>query len=192
MVVKVSEVLKDAGLEESEDVIAAALAEHLEAFDRAMVVKAAYSARDEQLLAAGGLDVRVAPAHEIDNWKIGSVNSFMGLISASLTVADTANILGVDSSRIRQRLSDGTLFGFKVRRQWRIPRWQFPGGVELHELGHALSGLTVKDPLSVSTFFTTPNDDLPVNGEPTAPVDWLEQGRPADAVRELVMGLAVS
>ena len=56
-----------------------------------------------------------------------------------LSVDEAARTLKVDSSRIRQRLSGDprSLFGVKVGKAWRVPRFQFDGKRVAPGLGSA-------------------------------------------------------
>ncbi len=40
-------------------------------------------------------------------------------------MAEAARLLGVDPSRVRQRLGERTLYGVKTARGWRLPAFQF-------------------------------------------------------------------
>ena len=53
------------------------------------------------------------------------VAEMAGLLGASLTTKKTAELLGVDPSRVRQRLAERTLYGFRRAGQWRVPTFQF-------------------------------------------------------------------
>lgn len=113
------------------------------------------------------------------------------LVGQSLPLERAAKVLGVNTSRLRQRLAQRTLYGIKVGRAWKLPAFQFDPrrkklvrGIEqvlpnLREDAH---------PLAVATWFTTPHEDL-VAGEddaPLTPVEWLSAGSPVDVVAELV------
>ena len=81
---------------------------------------------------------------------------------ASLSIAETALLLGVDRSRISHRLAQGSLWAFSVGRSRRIPRWQFTAD------GRLLPGLAVViagipdglSPHSVEASLTTPQPEL--------------------------------
>src|ERR1700761_3505548 len=47
------------------------------------------------------------------------------LHDSALTVSEAAATIGVDTSRVRHRLADGSLMGWKDRGGWRLPAWQF-------------------------------------------------------------------
>lgn len=108
------------------------------------------------------------------------------VVSKSVTVAALAKRLGVDSSRVRQRIYARSLHAFKHRRVWLIPAFQIEGrelvpGVETvaPKLSPALH------PVAVSRWFTTANADLALDGEAVSPIAWLSSGGPPDAVAAL-------
>jgi excisionase family DNA binding protein len=112
---------------------------------------------------------------------------YAGLLASALPVQEAARRLGVDGSRVRQRLADHTLYGIRMGNAWRLPLFQFTDdgtGVVPHfgELAPALVGL---HPVDVATWFTTPHVDLVVGAVANAatgedvrvsPRDWLLGG----------------
>jgi excisionase family DNA binding protein len=52
------------------------------------------------------------------------------LLSASLSRSEVAELLGVSSQAVLDRLQDGDLVGLKDGREWRIPMWQVNAGAE--------------------------------------------------------------
>lgn len=125
----------------------------------------------------------------VETPELRTAAKYVGLLASALSVQQTAQRLGVDSSRIRQRLAAHTLYGVRVDGAWRLPLFQFtddgtsvvPG---FGELAPALAGL---HPVDVATWFTTPHVDLVV-GEDTriSPRDWLLAGGDARVVISLV------
>ena len=90
---------------------------------------------------------------------------------------DAARHLGVNRSRISQRLSERSLYAFDGADDRYFPTWQFAGGrivqglkVVLEALDHDLH------PLVVDHWFTTPNVDLELSGSPTSPAVWIATG----------------
>src|SRR5919109_1079982 len=49
---------------------------------------------------------------------------YAALLASSLTTAELARRLGVDESRVRQRLNAHALYGIRGRKAWRIPVFQ--------------------------------------------------------------------
>lgn len=113
------------------------------------------------------------------------------LLATALTVEQVAARLGVDQSRIRQRLGDRTLYGVKAGRAWRLPTWQF-----LHEGGVApgieavLPALpTSVHPVAVWRWMTKPATDLEHDGVATSPLGWLAAGLDPSAVADIASDL---
>ncbi|MBI3971596.1 MAG: hypothetical protein HY332_09940 [Chloroflexi bacterium] len=52
---------------------------------------------------------------------------FAALLASALTVRQAAARLGVEPSRVRQRLAEHTLYGIKLKTGWRLPLFQFAG-----------------------------------------------------------------
>jgi len=112
------------------------------------------------------------------------------LRDSALTVAGAAERIGVDASRVRHRLADGRLAGWKDRGGWRLPAWQFTNTEVLPGLATVLAAAPEDlPPLVVAGFMTTPQPDLPVGGDPSTPRDWLLAGGDPDPVARLVATL---
>lgn len=127
----------------------------------------------------GLLPLRVATANLADQ------------IRDSVTVGDAAALLGIDGSRVRHRVADGGLYGFKLGGRLRLPRWQFAdGGATIPGLRTVLAALP-RDlhPLEVSGFMTAPDPDLVLAERPASPRDWLVGGGEVRTVAELARGL---
>lgn len=140
-------------------------------------------------LERGGFDVRPLPAAEVDP-AARTATRFMELLVTALTVAQAADLLGVDKSRIRQRLHERSLYGIKAGRSWRLPQFQFtdagpvPGmDVVLRRLPDSLH------PVAVWRWMTTPSPDLVLEDEPLSPLDWLRAGGDPGAAVELAAEL---
>jgi hypothetical protein len=106
-----------------------------------------------------------------------------GLAASAFTVAEAAANLGVDPSRVRQRLAARTLFGMRVDEGWRLPRFQFTDDVRHVVAGFGTIGPLLVDlhPLDVATWFTRPNSDLVVGAGgdeefSVSPREWLISG----------------
>ena len=104
---------------------------------------------------------------------------YAALLATALTVPDLASRLGVDTSRIRQRLARHTLYGVKDGVSWRIPLFQLdeagqalvPG---LHRVAPHWVGV---HPVEVARWFTLPHVDLENADEQSmSPRDWLLTG----------------
>src|SRR5262249_57747485 len=88
----------------------------------------ALTEQEERVLRAGKLDPRpLAPGetHLLHR----ATAEYARLLTDSYSVEEAASALGVNGSRIRQRLTatPRTLFGIKLGKTWRIPKFQFHG-----------------------------------------------------------------
>lgn len=108
------------------------------------------------------------------------------LLKDSFSVAAVATLLGVDTSRVRQRIYARSLYAVKQRGMWRVPAFQVDGrslvpGIDLvvAELSSSLH------PVAVSRWFTTPNADLLLGDEPVSPIVWLSSGGGPDVAAML-------
>ena len=123
---------------------------------------------------------------------IKSQAQYMALLEESLSAAQAAKLLGVDVSRIRQRLRERSLFGVEHEGTWRLPRFQFERRLVIPGLARVLKVLP-EDlfPLDVVDWFVLPDADLQLEGDaaPLSPREWLVSGRPVDAVVALARDL---
>ncbi|SDD26474.1 helix-turn-helix domain-containing protein [Rhodococcus tukisamuensis] len=96
------------------------------------------------------------------------------LVRRSLSVAEAADRLGVTPPRIRQRLSDGTLWAFGEGRSRLLPPAQFAasGAVPHIERIAPLLAKTLH-PLTVQALLTEPQPSLHIEGRPVSIVAWL-------------------
>ncbi len=121
-----------------------------------------------------------------------TVAEYAVLQNTSLTAGETAQKLGVDSSRVRQLLAARKIYGLQVRGAWKIPIFQFaddrllPG---LEEVVPALS--TDLHPIGVYHWFTSPNADLVPEelGREVSPREWLLTGHSPGVLAELAADL---
>ena len=117
-----------------------------------------------------------------------SALAFADLCRASLTVEGAAQILGVDRSRISQRIADRSIYCFVDPGGQRLfPVWQFhesriPQG--LQSVFRALDGSL--HPLVVNHWFQTPSVDLLVDGSEVSPLMWLTTGGDPGAAIDLL------
>jgi hypothetical protein len=109
----------------------------------------------------------------------------------SLSLTQAAHALRVSTGRLRQRLSPEvrTLYGVKVGRAWRVPRFQLgKRGALVRNLEKVLPHVSRSaHPLAVQRWFTSPHQDLVFAGDEQAvsPVGWLEAGLDPGVVAEL-------
>jgi hypothetical protein len=122
---------------------------------------------------------------------------FAALLKESLPTAAAAERLGVDPSRIRQRLTSEppSLYGIRLESGWVIPQFQLEGDAPLPGLADVVSGLDPElHPVSVYRWFTLPCSDLVLEREGEeprrlSPRDWLRLGLPVQPVAELAANL---
>jgi hypothetical protein len=149
---------------------------------------------EERALVSGGFDTSPLRPEE-DEPLAQTALEFARLLQSSLSVEQAARVLGVDPSRVRQRLSGDrrTLYGVKEGRAWRVPKFQFAGKKQVPGIG-AVVAVLPRDlhPVAVHRWFTTRNPDLHVAAEEdqsVAPLDWLRSGRAPAPVVELARSL---
>jgi CheY-like chemotaxis protein len=115
------------------------------------------------------------------------------IVRTSLTSEQAAKKLGVNQSRIRQRLlaTPPQLYGIRYRNAWRLPAFQFGRSGLVPNIDKVVARLDpALDPVAVDTWFRTPNVDLAVGAEKAAsPLQWLSQGRPHEFVADLAEDL---
>lgn len=124
-----------------------------------------------------------------------SIAAFARLIASSLTVEQAAKRLGVQSSRIRQRLGGAvpTLYGFKLKGSWYVPAIQFGRRATLPGLEQVVPALPkALHPLEVVGWLDQPHPDLITETDqgPVSPREWLGMGRPPEPVATLARDLA--
>ncbi|OQO91936.1 DNA-binding protein [Saccharomonospora piscinae] len=150
-----------------------------------------YFSPDQQAaLRDVGLDLSPQSAHDTD-YRARTVAAHAVLADSALTVSEAAALLGVDDSRIRHRLKEGRLTGWKAAQGgWRLPAWQFtPSGV-LPGLDVVLRAVPADQPaLVVAAFMSTAQSDLVINGRPATPRQWLLAGGDPELVAPLASTL---
>jgi hypothetical protein len=115
---------------------------------------------------------------------------YAAIVASSLTVSDTARMLNVDPSRIRQRLLNRTLYGIKVRGEWRLPVFQFDTHQPLPGLERVIPRLDPGlYPVGVVSWFALPDPDLESGDEALSPRDWLRVGGDPTIVAEIASEL---
>jgi hypothetical protein len=149
------------------------------------------TAPEEAALARGG--VGAVSADETRLVEAQSAAAYQQLRAESLGVEEAARRLGVNTSRIRQRLAARSLYGVKDGNAWLLPAFQFVGnglvpGIQdvLRRLPEGLS------PLAVARWLTLPNPDLPTRDDeerPLSPRQWLLEGNPPGPAAELAAAL---
>lgn len=109
------------------------------------------------------------------------------LAAGSMSVAEAADELGVDRSRISRRCSTGRLFSFTIDGGLRIPRWQLAGGHPLPGLERVVPAIPPETtPLMIEAVMTTPQEETGLR----TPVEFLAEGGAPEVVAEMVADLA--
>jgi hypothetical protein len=145
-----------------------------------------FSAEQREALTDVGLDLAPRRRKEIDH-RARAVAAQAVLRDSALTVADAAKAVGVDPSRIRHRLAGAQLIGWKDRGGWRLPAWQFTKAGVLPGLEPVLAAVPDdQPPLVVAAFMSTPQPELPLDGEPATPRQWLLATGDPEPVAKLV------
>lgn len=161
-------------------------------FARAERPSATLTEDEQDLLDLGGLPDRQAEA--VAN-TARTVTAYAQLLLQTLSVAEAAERLSVDPSRVRQRLTSRppTLYGIKRGAEWLLPRFQFARDrQEVPGIGVVVGRLDPElHPLEVVGWFLTPNPDLLGEDDetPISPVDWLKSGNSPKVVADLAAEL---
>lgn len=110
--------------------------------------------------------------------------AYTALLATSLTVQQVAQRLGVDDSRMRQRLLGRSLYGIRLRDGWRIPLWQFDGDALLPGLAAVVARLDPGlHPLMIQDWMLTPSPDFADDQHAAlSPRDWLRAGHDPEEV----------
>lgn len=105
----------------------------------------------------------------------------------TLSVGQVTELTGKSRSQITRDLNGGRLYGFSLGRRWRVPRWQFPGGILLPGLDEVVPAIPGHlHPAVVQGFMSSPQDDL----DSRTPVEHLRTGGDPEPVADLVADLA--
>ena len=156
-------------------------------------------------LEATGLSTRPWVGDDSDDPLTKTIVDYMALIETSLGTAQAAALLGVDLSRIRQRIRARSLIGVEYEGEWRLPRFQFERKNVLPGLAEVLAVLPPGlNPLDLATWFLAPNIDLEAgaglarvtaatHGDKASfalsPRAWLLRGGPPSVVARLAQHL---
>lgn len=154
---------------------------------------AGLTAEEERVLLSGGLDTSPLRAGE-EEPLIETALEYARLLQSSLSVEQAARLLGVNPSRVRQRLTarPPTLYGIKEGKAWRVPRFQFAGRKPIPGVPAVIGALPPDlHPVAVRRWLTTPHPDLRVgpDARPVAPLEWLRTGRAPGVVADLARGI---
>src|SRR5579864_5238950 len=152
------------------------------------------TAEEERVLASGGLDTSPLRAGEEEPLTQTAVE-YARLLQSSLSVEQAAKLLGVNPSRVRQRLTGHprTLYGIKEGKAWRVLRFQFAGRKAVPGVAAVIGALPPDlHPVAVRRWLTTPHPDLrvdPDEARSVAPLEWLRTGRAPEVVADLARAM---
>jgi len=145
-----------------------------------------FSPSQLRLLKEGGFSVEQRELG-MDDPIVQTAFEYALLRSTALTTRQAADRLGVNDSRVRQRLGEDALFGIKAGGEWRLPLFQFAPDGLVPGIDRVLAQLPRNlNPVVVHRWFRTPNPDLEgADGNARSPLDWLQTGNDPDVVAEL-------
>ncbi len=149
---------------------------------------------EAEVLAEGGAKVPGDSTALADDARVRAAAAYSRLLRDSYSTAQAAKQLRVNTSRVRQRLSGTppTLYGIRVGKEWRIPRFQFDRDHVIPGLEAVLGALS-RDvhPVALHEWFTLRHGDLcdESGAECYSPIEWLRSGRPASTVAQLAAEL---
>lgn len=147
---------------------------------------------EARALAAVGMRTTSRTRQAAANARGRYVATFVDLFQHADTPLELAAKLGLDPSRIRQRIREGTLLAVELNGEKRVPRFQFERMVEVPGLPKVLATVGDKvSPLAFAMWFLTPTPDLRsgAEGRAVSPRDWLLRTGDVDSVRALAEGL---
>jgi len=182
-----SRFLKAHGIDLSPEAFQRLVHDAVNTFPRVYLANPATELSPEELrvLVREGYDLEPKPLDGRDPIALAAAE-FAVLVQASLTVPAVARLLGVDPSRVRQRLKkERTLYGFRWEGDWRIPTFQFEEGRFLPHLGEVVAAIPEGlHPLAVYRWFTSPAPDLHDDhlDRDLSPREWLLIGHSPEEV----------
>jgi hypothetical protein len=148
-----------------------------------------FTEQERSALTEAGLDLSPLDEQDSDP-RARAVAEQAVLRDTALTVQRAAALLGVDASRVRHRIGDRRLIGWKDRGGWRLPAWQFTDDDVLPGLETVLAAMPADQPdLVLANFMTTPQLDLDLDERLVSPREWLLAGGSAHRVAELAAAL---
>lgn len=146
-----------------------------------------FSAEEERFLlegGAGGVGEPTIPPLKTDLTTIAS--EYTLLVLTSYTQKAVAELLGVSTSRVRQRIDSGSLYAIEGSAGRVCPAFQFSETGTLPGLDAVLNDLSQNaHPVAVQRFFLSPSLDLESNEIEGAlsPRDWLLSGHSTEPVK---------
>jgi len=138
-----------------------------------------FSAAEVEALWEGGMDLSPTVPGEPDPLARTAAR-YAAMLATALTTREAADLLGVSEGRVRQRLKEKTLYGWKAGRENRLPAFQFEGGGEVRGIGEVLRHVERSvHPVALLNWFTMADPDLYLGEEEeraVSPRAWLLSG----------------
>ena len=166
----------------------------VERLERAVHREPEYELTDPEalVLREGGFDLSQGAVDRSDPVAEG-VADYAALLKTALSTREAADRLGVNPSRVRQRLGEGTLYGIRFGSEWRLPLFQFADGGLLPGFEEVIARVDREEvhPVALYRWFTSPSselyaDDLEIE---LSPRQWLAGGRPGAPVARIASQL---
>ncbi|MBI5442590.1 MAG: hypothetical protein HY900_15415 [Deltaproteobacteria bacterium] len=113
------------------------------------------------------------------------VAELTAILETSLSTDEAARRLGVQQSRIRQRLTERTLYGIRRGNRWVLPTFQFAGDSTIPGIEVVIRSLAPDvHPVELVRWLTTPDPELHSEslGKDLSPLDWLRLGNSPERV----------
>jgi hypothetical protein len=152
---------------------------------------AALTASEDAALTKGG--VEPASADEVRLVEAAAAAAYHQVRATSLSVEEAAHHLGVNTSRVRQRLAERSLFGLKDGHAWLLPAFQFRADGLVPGVDEVVRSLPADiGTLAVARWFASPNPDLCTRDDeerPLTPLQWLLEGNRPEAAAVLAAAL---
>jgi hypothetical protein len=143
-----------------------------------------FASEESEVLRRGGLTLE---AYEgTDDAATRTAEQYATMMSLALTEDEVQRVLGVKSSRVRQRIADRSLYAIAVGKERRFPQVQFHEGDLVPGVGKVLKALPEDlHPVEVESWLMSPNPDLLAGGEEgeaLSPREWLISGGSASVL----------
>jgi hypothetical protein len=136
-----------------------------------------FASEQAEVLKRGGLTLEVYEGK--DDAATRTAERYATMMSLALTEDEVQQVLGVKSSRVRQRIADRSLYAIAVGKERRFPQVQFHEGDLVPDIGKVLQALPEDlHPVEVESWLMSPDPDLLASeeGEALSPREWLISG----------------
>lgn len=173
----IAEYLKRTGLRLSEDAFLTIVEESIDRVVGSGAEDSDLPPDERKRLEEGGFSFRRG-AHTSDDPIARGAAEFAALMGSALSVNQVAKRLGVNATRVRQRISERSVYGVKRDGEWFVPRFQFGRRALIPGIGRVISALDPHlHPVAVHRWFTSPQSDIGTDdAEPMSPLEWLRTG----------------